>query len=145
LVPGAGYDDEADKGLLVVVQIESRPGVENVEEIAKVEGVDVLFIGMKHQASPEIYEQTTYTAAAGPFDLAKMMGVVRGGDEHEAAIQRVLKAAKDAGKKAAIFCEFPTMATYSCHVDVADGRLHKQALVLQTHASERNKVSTWCP
>jgi 4-hydroxy-2-oxoheptanedioate aldolase len=32
------------------------------------------------------------------------MGVVRGGEEHEAAIQRILKAAKAAGKKAAIFC-----------------------------------------
>ena len=41
----ADYDDWADKGLMVVVQIESREGVENVEKIAKVEGVDVLFIG----------------------------------------------------------------------------------------------------
>jgi 4-hydroxy-2-oxoheptanedioate aldolase len=32
------------------------------------------------------------------------MGVERGGEEHEAAIQRVLKATHDAGKKAAIFC-----------------------------------------
>jgi hypothetical protein len=42
----------------------------------------------------------------GPFDLAKQMGVERGGDEHEAAIQRTLKAAHVSGKKAAIFCEF---------------------------------------
>lgn len=41
---------------------------------------------------------------AGPFDLAKQMGVTRGGGEHEAAIQRILKAAKSAGKTAAIFC-----------------------------------------
>lgn len=40
----------------------------------------------------------------GPFDLAKQMRVTRGGEEHEAAILRVLKAAKTAGKKAAIFC-----------------------------------------
>lgn len=40
----------------------------------------------------------------GPFDLAKQMNVVRGGEEHEAAIQRILKAAKAAGKIAAIFC-----------------------------------------
>jgi len=33
------------------------------------------------------------------------MGVVRGGEEHEAAIQRILKAAKAGGKTAAIFCE----------------------------------------
>ncbi|KAI1846368.1 hypothetical protein JX265_011950 [Neoarthrinium moseri] len=86
-IPGikAGeYDSGADKGLMVAVQIESRSGVDNVEEIAKVEGLDALLIG--------------------PFDLAKQMGVERGGEEHEAAIQRTLKAAKAAGKKAAIFC-----------------------------------------
>jgi 4-hydroxy-2-oxoheptanedioate aldolase len=32
------------------------------------------------------------------------MRVTRGGEEHEAAIQRVLNAARSAGKKAAIFC-----------------------------------------
>lgn len=42
----------------------------------------------------------------GPFDLAKQMGVERGGEEHEAAIARILKAAKGAGKTAAFFCEF---------------------------------------
>lgn len=35
------------------------------------------------------------------------MGVPRGGDAHEAAIQRILKAAQSAGKKAAIFCMCP--------------------------------------
>lgn len=33
------------------------------------------------------------------------MNVTRRGEEHEAAIQRILKAAKTAGKKAAIFCK----------------------------------------
>lgn len=42
----------------------------------------------------------------GPFDLAKQMRVTRGGEEHEAAIQRVLDAARSAGKKAAIFCMY---------------------------------------
>ncbi|KAH7024918.1 Pyruvate/Phosphoenolpyruvate kinase-like domain-containing protein [Microdochium trichocladiopsis] len=82
--PGPAYDDAADKGLMVMVQIESPQGVENVEEITKVEGLDGVLIG--------------------PFDLAKSMGVERCGEQHEAAIQRILKAAKDAGKKAAIFC-----------------------------------------
>jgi 4-hydroxy-2-oxoheptanedioate aldolase len=85
--PGAEYDDQANASLTVCVQIESRPGVENVEKIAAVDGIDVLFIG--------------------PFDLAKQMHVTRGGEEHEAAIQRILKAAHDAGKKAAIFCKWP--------------------------------------
>ncbi|KAH8886281.1 Phosphoenolpyruvate/pyruvate domain-containing protein [Thozetella sp. PMI_491] len=81
---GDQYDNNADDQLMVLVQIESRSGVENVEEIANVNGLDGLLIG--------------------PFDLAKQLGVVRGGEEHEAAIQRTLKAAKTAGKKAAIFC-----------------------------------------
>ncbi|PLB42014.1 HpcH/HpaI aldolase family protein [Aspergillus candidus] len=78
------YDDAANDSLVVMVQIESQRGVDNVEEIARVDGLDGVLIG--------------------PFDLAKQMGVVRGGDEHEAAIQRILKAAKSAGKTAAIFC-----------------------------------------
>ena len=40
----------------------------------------------------------------GPFDLAKQLGIERGGPEHEAAIKRILEAAHAAGKKAAIFC-----------------------------------------
>jgi len=41
----ANYISGADKNLLVIVQIESVQGVENVEEIAKVDGIDCLFIG----------------------------------------------------------------------------------------------------
>ncbi|RTE77654.1 hypothetical protein BHE90_007882 [Fusarium euwallaceae] len=83
-LPPGQYDERANKDLLVAVQIESRSAVENVQEIAQVEGVDVLLIG--------------------PFDLAKQMGVTRGSEEHEAAIQKTLRAAKSAGKKTAIFC-----------------------------------------
>jgi 4-hydroxy-2-oxoheptanedioate aldolase len=39
------YDETTHDEVLVIVQIESRPGVENVEKIAAVEGLDVLFIG----------------------------------------------------------------------------------------------------
>lgn len=42
---GAAYDAKADDECLVIVQIESRQGVENVEAIAAVDGIDVLFIG----------------------------------------------------------------------------------------------------
>lgn len=82
--PGPEYDDGVNSSMTVAVQIESRSGVENVEKIAAVPGIDVLFIG--------------------PFDLAKQMGITRGGGEHEKAIQRILAAAHAAGKKAAIFC-----------------------------------------
>lgn len=48
---GTNYDEGADKSLTVLVQIESRSGVDNVEEIAKVEGIDVLFIGKSTDSS----------------------------------------------------------------------------------------------
>lgn len=44
-IKGSEYDEDADKGLFVAVQIESQSGVDNVEEIAKVEGLDALLIG----------------------------------------------------------------------------------------------------
>jgi 4-hydroxy-2-oxoheptanedioate aldolase len=44
-VKPAEYDEKTHGEVLVVVQIESRPGVENVKKIANVEGLDVLFIG----------------------------------------------------------------------------------------------------
>jgi 4-hydroxy-2-oxoheptanedioate aldolase len=43
---GEQHDAHADDSLIVAVQIESRPGVENVEKIAAVDGLDVLLIGM---------------------------------------------------------------------------------------------------
>lgn len=90
-MPGVGsgpsYDDNINDGVTVCVQIESRAGVENVEKIAAVPGIDVLFIG--------------------PFDLSKMMGVTRGGEEHEAAIKKIMAAAHTSGKKVAIFCMLP--------------------------------------
>lgn len=39
------YYKDADNALLAAVQIESAKGVENVEEIASVDGIDLLFIG----------------------------------------------------------------------------------------------------
>lgn len=80
------YDGDANDSLSVIVQIESSSGVDNVEKIAQVDGVDVIFIG--------------------PFDLAKQVGVERAGPAHEDIIQRILQATHSAGKTAAIFCKF---------------------------------------
>lgn len=44
-VAEATYPTQADESLLVIVQIESRKAIENVEAIAAVPGLDVLFIG----------------------------------------------------------------------------------------------------
>jgi len=82
------YLQQANDALLTMVQIETKEALENVDEIAAVPGIDVLFVG--------------------PFDLGNNIGhPIIDGKMHEnlhAAIARVLKAANSAGKKAGIFC-----------------------------------------
>ena len=39
------YLQQANDSLLTLVQIETQPALENLEEIAAVEGIDLLFIG----------------------------------------------------------------------------------------------------
>jgi 4-hydroxy-2-oxoheptanedioate aldolase len=79
----AGYLDDADAQICLLVQIETRRGLENIEAIAAVEGVDGLFIG--------------------PADLSASLGH-RGHPEHPEAqaaiadaIRRILATGKAAG------------------------------------------------
>ena len=70
---GAGYvdyRDQAKTSLLSILQIESAEGVRNVEEIAAVDGVDVLFVG--------------------PMDLSTSLGVFRQYD-HPSLVDAVAK------------------------------------------------------
>jgi len=71
-----------------MVQIETKEALENVDSVAAVPRIDVLFVG--------------------PFDLGNNIGhpIVDGKmhDKLHAAITKVLKAANGAGKKAGIFC-----------------------------------------
>lgn len=72
----------ANDATLVIVQIETRTGLENVEQIAGIDGVDVLWIG-----------QTDLTCSLG----------IPGRFEHPdfvAAVDRVVRACRDAGKVA---------------------------------------------
>lgn len=74
------YMAEVDERLLVICQIESAAAVENVEAIAAVAGVDLLFVG--------------------PFDLSANLGYL-GQPDHprvREAIARIEAAAKSAGK-----------------------------------------------
>lgn len=72
----------ANDNVMVCVQIESRKAVENIEQIASVEGIDMLFIG--------------------PNDLAASMGYVAADHasipEVQEAIAHVLKTGLAAGK-----------------------------------------------
>ena len=79
---GREYLLSANDNIMICVQIETRKAVENVKEIAAVDGIDMLFIG--------------------PNDLASSMGYVAFDHasipEVQEAIATVLKAGLDAGK-----------------------------------------------
>ena len=78
----ANYMQEAESEICVLVQIESRAGVENLESIAAVEGVDGVFIG--------------------PADLAADMGKVGGlaDPEVRALVDRSIQQIRLSGKAA---------------------------------------------
>ena len=78
------YFSRASDDLLTVVQIETKEAIDQVDEIAKVDGVDVVFVG--------------------PLDLSISLGVPQDFQhaKFNEAVDRVLKATKNAGKAAGI-------------------------------------------
>ncbi|ROT37767.1 HpcH/HpaI aldolase/citrate lyase family protein [Sodiomyces alkalinus F11] len=82
------YLQQANDTLLTMVQIETKEALDVVENIAAVDGIDVLFIG--------------------PFDLGNNIGhpILSGIMKQELldAIARTLAATHKAGKKCGIFC-----------------------------------------
>lgn len=84
---GRGFDDyfaEANDGLLVVVQIETLRALENLEEIAAVDRVDVIFLG--------------------PLDLSVSLGRPKDFDhaDFRAAVERIATVSKKHGKAAGV-------------------------------------------
>jgi 2-keto-3-deoxy-L-rhamnonate aldolase RhmA len=71
---------KANREILLIAQIETVAGVENVEQIAAVDGIDLLWIGH--------FDLTTSLGTPGAFWNAP----------HTAAVERVLKAGVDLGK-----------------------------------------------
>jgi len=94
---GADYNDyrlESKSNLLSIIQIESADAVKNVEEIAAVDGVDVLFVG--------------------PMDLSTSLGILRQYD-HElftAALAKTLAAAERHKRVAGILLPSPATARH---------------------------------
>jgi 4-hydroxy-2-oxoheptanedioate aldolase len=88
-----GYLAAADDHRVLVVQIETARALEQVGQIAALDGVDVLFLG--------------------PADLARSLQVV-GGPLHPdllAAAKRIESAARHAGKAAGVYLHDPSSAT----------------------------------
>jgi 2-keto-3-deoxy-L-rhamnonate aldolase RhmA len=87
-----------NRGILGVIQIESRSAVENVVEIADIDGVDVLFVG--------------------PTDLSHSLGVPGAFDDpgYLDALRRVVAAAEAGGKVAGILLRSP--AALRAHRDL---------------------------
>lgn len=81
------YFKEANRKVVVVVQIEGEEGVRNLDEIIKVEGLDLIFVG--------------------PYDLSQSMGVP--GDVNnpkvEEKMKEVVKKANEAGLVVGTFVE----------------------------------------
>ncbi|KAL4938269.1 Pyruvate/Phosphoenolpyruvate kinase-like domain-containing protein [Aspergillus oleicola] len=87
---GINYLEQADEGLVVAVQIETNGALENVHEIAGINGIDVLFIG--------------------PFDLGVNIGhPIRHPDNYDQelvdAIRTIYNAGRKAGKAVGIYSD----------------------------------------
>lgn len=82
------YLNVANESVIVLVQIETREGVDNVKAIAEEDGIDGLFIG--------------------PYDLSISLGFPPPSpnphSEVEKVIQSILRVAHEAGKKCAMYC-----------------------------------------
>jgi 4-hydroxy-2-oxoheptanedioate aldolase len=87
------YFKQADDEMCLIVQIESRAGLDNLDAILKVDGVDGVFIG--------------------PADLAASLGHLGqpGHPEVKTAIESALRRIKDAGRAAGVFATDPATAT----------------------------------
>jgi 4-hydroxy-2-oxoheptanedioate aldolase len=88
----AGYAERADDERVVMIQIETRGALDDVDDIARLPGVSALFVG--------------------PYDLGVALGVTPGAatPEVQEAAGRVAQAARAHGKAAAVFLGDPALA-----------------------------------
>jgi len=91
-VGGEEYTTEQNESTALLVQIEGEEGVDNVEEILGVEGIDMLFLG--------------------PYDLSASLGIPgKVGDERvEAQMEAVCEKAAAAGVAVGAYADDPAMA-----------------------------------
>lgn len=94
------YMKSANETILTMIQIETREGVENVDEIAAVDGVDLVFIGPNDLAQSLL----GYVPARGdePEFLAAIDKIIAAGRKHGKWVGRMVNdgaAAKEARKR----------------------------------------------
>ncbi|XHG04040.1 hypothetical protein AWENTII_007321 [Aspergillus wentii] len=127
------YLDQANDNILLAVQIETAQALASVDEIAAIDGLDLLFVG--------------------PFDLGNGIGypVREKGIEPplEEAIRRIMNAAHAARKKAGIYCGNGQQAKYYADMgfdlvnvatDVGALSAHLGGELAIVRQSEANKV-----
>lgn len=89
---GDAYTEAQNDDVTLIVQVEGERGVENVDEILDVEGIDSVFLG--------------------PYDLSQSLGVP--GEVHhehvQARMEEVCRHAADANVAMGAFADDPTMA-----------------------------------
>jgi 2-keto-3-deoxy-L-rhamnonate aldolase RhmA len=107
---------QANEELMIIAQIETAQGLDNVEEIAAVDGIDALWIGQ--------FDLTTSLGIPGQFDRP----------EFQAATRRVVEACRANGKAAVLgaldidqLCDGPAQG-YRMLVYVLDIWIYQQAL-----------------
>jgi len=94
------YMKSANQTIITMIQIETKEGVENVEEIAAVPGVDLVFIGPNDLAQSLL----GYTPARGdePEFIAAVDRIIKAGKKHGKWVGRMVNngsAAKEAREK----------------------------------------------
>jgi 2-keto-3-deoxy-L-rhamnonate aldolase RhmA len=82
-IPAADYRAQSDERSVIFAQVEDAEALDRLEAIAAVPDIDVLFVG--------------------PADLSLSLGCAIDAPELDAAIHRVIAAARDAGKASGLF------------------------------------------
>ncbi|MFC6941720.1 HpcH/HpaI aldolase/citrate lyase family protein [Salinirubellus sp. GCM10025818] len=119
---GPDYTDTQNEEVTVIVHIEGERGVENLDEIMAVEGIDVLFLG--------------------PYDMSQSIGIP-GQVRHERVeelMDEVCERAGEAGKIVGTFADDPEMARRWIDVGAQYIALLEDAPILMDALADRREA-----
>ena len=119
---GPDYTDRQNEEVTVIVHIEGERGVENLDEIMAVEGIDVLFLG--------------------PYDMSQSIGIP-GQVRHERVeelMDEVCERAGEAGKIVGTFADDPEMARRWIDVGAQYIALLEDAPILMDALADRREA-----